>query len=645
MSKQIAPYGTWDSSITPELMVASNIGLSQARVFNGELYWVESRPQEQGRSVICKQALQTSKAASGASAASVDVLPADYNCRTRVHEYGGACYLPTSRGIFFVNFDDQQVYCIDNAGAATKLTNAAGHRFADFDFCEVNHLLIATAERHADNLNEPQNFLVAIDIDSGEVNILHEGHDFYASARLSPDGTQLCWLTWNHPNMPWDGTDLWVAAVTGNQLSSVQHVAGGNTESVFQPEWSPHGSLVYVSDRSNWWNLYAAEDHRCLCDMPAEFGMPQWVFGMRRYAFLDDNTIVTSYTRNSVESIATIHISNGDFNQISRNHSSYDAMHAADGYFCYIAQSPNSFPTLYVSDAQHSDQEQKIISSSTLVIEPAELSTGAAISYPSANGVTAHGFFYAPASARFAAPADELPPLIVMIHGGPTSATHNDLSLKIQFWTSRGFAVFDANYRGSTGYGREYRDALKAQWGVADVEDCDHAVGYLAQQKLIDPARVAIRGGSAGGYTTLAALAGTDAFKAGASLYGVTDLTALATDTHKFESRYLDSLIGPYPEQEALYVKRSPINQVDSINCPVIFLQGLDDKIVPPNQAEMMIDVLTGKGVKVAYVPFEGEGHGFRQSDNIIKAFGAELWFYAQVFGFDAEPVEGVDFI
>lgn len=642
MSKQTAPYGTWDSRITPELMVASNVGLSQARLFNNTLYWVESRPQEQGRSVICKQSIVNDQK----QALTTDILPADYNCRTRVHEYGGASYLPTNRGVFFVNFEDQQIYLIDDTGTVKKLTSAEDTRFADLTFSDTQGLLVAVAEVHRADLSEPQNKLVAVDITSGEFTVMHNGHDFYASASLSPDGKRLCWLTWNHPNMPWDGTDLWAADVSeNNTLESVEHMAGGDTESVFQPEWSPQGRLYFVSDRSNWWNIYTVGAEQSICPMEAEFGMPQWIFGMRRYAFLSEDTIVTSYTANSVEGLATIHTATGEFVELARTHSSYESVYADGSGFCYIAQSSVTFPSLYVAEASDVRAESMIVGSSTLTLSHEDISVGQPISYATADDAVAHGFFYPPRNSKCSPPNGELPPLIVMIHGGPTAATHDDLSLKIQFWTSRGFAVFDSNYRGSTGYGRAYRDALKGQWGVVDVEDCDHAVRYLSEQNLIDSGRVAIRGGSAGGYTTLAALAGTDSFKAGASLYGVSDLTALATDTHKFESRYLDSLIGPYPEQRSLYQERSPINHTDSINSPVIFLQGLDDKVVPPNQAEMMIEVLVKKGIKVAYVPFEGEGHGFRQSENIVKAFNAELWFYAQVFDFDVDDVDGVRFI
>ncbi len=646
--KKAARFGTWSSAITAELMCSSSVGISHARLFDGDVYWLESRPEEQGRSVIVKQSVAVLSQDQKVDTTPVEVIPTQFNCRTQVHEYGGASFLPTEEGVFFVNQADQQVYKAKD-GSVDAVTNVPGTRFADFAYSPQRQMLVAIAETHGADLKEPRNSLVAINTDTGQVSTLQEGQDFYASAGFSPDGNQLCWLSWMHPDMPWDSTELFKANVANkDSLTSVVKVAGGEAESIFQPEWSSGGELYYVSDRSNWWNIYrdTADADQPVCVMDAEFGMPQWVFGMRRYSFVDQHTIVTSYGRAGTDALALIDVRTGKHTDVARPHSSYQSVHCDDGVICYIAQSPTTFSCLYLAAANAPENSEVIVSrSSTVDIDPSNYSQGVSISYPSAGGVEAHGFFYPPVNAGYEGLNDELPPLIVMIHGGPTSSTQNDLSLKIQFWTNRGFAVFDSNYRGSTGFGRKYRDALKTKWGVADVEDCDYGVRYLVSQQLVDQNRVAIRGGSAGGFTALAALAFTDTFKAGASLYGVTDLTALATDTHKFESRYLDSLIGAYPEEKALYESRSPINHADSINCPVIFLQGLEDKVVPPSQAEMMIDVLLKKKLKVAYLPLEGEGHGFRQSESIIKAFGAELWFYGEVFGFDTEDVEGVGFI
>lgn len=649
--KKAARFGTWPSSITAELMCSSSVGISHARLFDGDVYWLESRPEEQGRSVIVKQSLKgviNGEVQSPGMGEPVDVIPANYNCRTQVHEYGGASFLPTAEGVFFVNLADQQVYKATDGGVV-PVTGVANTRFADFAYNPQRRMLVAIAETHDKKLNEPRNSLVSINTENGHVSTLKEGQDFYASASFSPDGNQLCWLSWMHPNMPWDGTELYAASINGQtSLGSVTKVAGGSAESIFQPEWSPSSELFFVSDRSNWWNIYrwSEQGDQPVCSMAAEFGMPQWIFGMRRYSFIDEHTIITSYCQSGSDSLAIVDIGSGLLTDVPRSHSSYQSVHCDSGVVCYIAQSPTTFGCLFVSEiGKLKTSEFTVCQSSSVTVDPCNYSQGVAISYPSAGGVEAHGFFYPPLHADYHGLEGELPPLIVMIHGGPTAATQNDLSLKVQFWTNRGFAVFDSNYRGSTGFGKEYRDALKTQWGVADVEDCDYGVRYLVAEKLVDENRVAIRGGSAGGFTTLAALALTDTFKAGASLYGVTDLTALATDTHKFESRYLDSLIGPYPAEKALYESRSPITHAGSINCPVIFLQGLDDKVVPPSQAEMMIDVLLKNGLKVAYLPFEGEGHGFRQSDSIIEAFAAELWFYGEVFGFEVDKIDGVDFL
>ncbi len=650
--KKTMAYGAWPSQISAELMVSGSIGLSQAMLFDNHVYWLESRPTEQGRSVIMRRPLDGNGRATAEAQA---LVPPDYNCRTRVHEYGGACYLPTHEGVFFVNQSDQQIYRIATDGAITPLTNAADYRFADFAFSARHSMLVCVAERHGADLAEPENLLVSVDLHSGALTVLHSGEDFYASAKFSADGSKLCWISWVHPDMPWDATRLWQADVASSTgLAAVAQIAGGDNESVFQPMWSPRGELFYVSDKSNWWNLYRYADggSQLLCEMEAEFGMPQWVFGMSRYAFADDHTIVTSFSQKGSESLGAIDTATGVMTPLTLAHSSYQSVASNAGVSCYIAQSPTSFPCLYTGKLQdlpggggRAFEEHLVCRSSTIELNTKNFSHGEPISYPTAGGDTAHAFFYAPVNVGYSAAADELPPLIVMIHGGPTSATQNDLSLKIQFWTNRGFAVLDVNYRGSTGFGRRYRDALKTRWGVADVEDCEYGVRYLVEQQRVDSERVAIRGGSAGGYTVLAALAMTSVFKAGASLYGVTDLTALATDTHKFESRYLDSLIGPYPEQESLYIERSPISHADAIECPVIFLQGLDDKVVPPSQAESMIDVLLKNKVKVAYVPFEGEAHGFRKSENICTAFAAELWFYGEVFGFAADNPQDFAFI
>jgi len=630
--KDTAPYGAWPAVITTDLMTSGFKGISEVRFYEGDLYWLESRPQEQGRTAIVKCGID--------GGVVKDLLAEDYSARSRVHEYGGTSFLPTPAGVCFVNQVDQQVYLIDTAQKVVQITSAENMRFADFAFDYANENLIAVAEEHSKDLPEPINRLVSIDLKSGNIQPLHEGEDFYAAPKVSSDGANICWLSWNHPNMPWDGTLLWVAEFDNSVVTNARRVAGGSDESIFQPEWSPAGDLYYVSDKNNWWNLYKwlEAGSEPVVELDAEFGMPLWQLGMTRYGFIDEHTIVSSYCQAGLEFLAFIDTRTNTLETLERPHSGYHSLRTHNGQYCYIAESSTSFPAIYVGDRT---SETLVFSSASVDIDTAHFSVPESVSFPTADGALAHGFFYKPENAVVKAPEDELPPLLVMIHGGPTSATSASLNLKIQYWTNRGFAVLDVNYRGSTGFGRQYRDLLKRNWGVLDVEDCEAGVRYLVSEGLVDKARVAIRGGSAGGFTVLTALALTKAFKAGTSLYGVTDLTALAADTHKFESRYLDSLIGAYPEEKTLYLERSPITHAKSIDVPVLFLQGKDDKVVPPSQAEMMIDSLTSNGIKVAYLAFEGEAHGFRKPETIRCAFGSELWFYGEVFGF--KPVGAVN--
>jgi dipeptidyl aminopeptidase/acylaminoacyl peptidase len=458
---------------------------------------------------------------------------------------------------------------------------------------------------------------------------LASGADFYAYPRISPNGKKLCWIEWNHPDMPWDSTQLYCAD-NHNNLSNQYLVAGAdNNEAIFQPQWSPDNQLYYVSDRNNWWNIYSAE-RGIVLDMPAEFATPLWQFGMSTYDFIDANTIGCLWTQEGIWQCGILHIATGSLDTIDTDFSVMQAACCHRGELTLIAGAsdrsnqivtvrPNTTPTTVHAPA-------------CLTIEQGNLSSPESITYATANNQRVQAFFYAPAHSQYQGMDNELPPVIVICHGGPTGATDCSLNLKIQYWTNRGFAVVDINYRGSTGFGRDYRNALNDAWGVADVEDTEYAINYLVEQNKVDAERCIIRGSSAGGYTVLAALTFTDTFKAGASLYGIGNLETLASDTHKFESRYLDKLVGPYPEQQQIYKERSPIHHIDQLNCPVIFLQGLEDKVVPPNQAKMMVESLKKKGIDVVYVEFPDEGHGFRKSENIIRAMEAELTFYSDVF-------------
>ena len=456
------------------------------------------------------------------------------------------------------------------------------------------------------------------------------GADFYAYPRISPDGKTLSWIQWNHPNMPWDSTELYCADIQQQGLVNQRLIAGSNgDEAIFQPQWSPDNQLYYVSDRNNWWNIYSAENG-IVMQMPAEFATPLWQFGMSTYDFIDSNTIACLWTEQGIWHCGYVDIAKAKLHHVP---CPYRSMHAArchkDSLYM-IAGAPDIADEIVAVSQQ--GKVASIYSPSGLDIEQGNLAIPESINFATADNSSVQAFFYPPTNSQHCGNDKLLPPLITICHGGPTGATDCSLNLKIQYWTNRGFAVVDINYRGSTGFGRDYRNALNGAWGSADIEDTQFAVKYLTAQKKIDPERCIIRGSSAGGYTVLSALTFTDTFKAGASLYGIGNLETLVSDTHKFESRYLDKLVGPYPEQKEVYRQRSPINHIQQLNCPVIFLQGLEDKVVPPNQAELMVNSLKKQGIDVVYVEFADEGHGFRKSENIIRAMESELAFYTAVF-------------
>ncbi len=488
--------------------------------------------------------------------------------------------------------------------------------------------------------------MVGLDLgreDGGRV--LAAGHDFYASPRLSPDGARLAWLAWRHPNMPWDGVELWVAQVAvDGALVDAHIIAGGPTESIFQPEWSPDGVLHFVSDRTGWWNLYRwrAGQVEALCPRAAEFGRPQWVFGMSTYGFLSARELVCTFFQGGKWHLAVLDLVTLVLEEIATPYTELAGLRVAGGRALLWAGSPTEPASLVLLDLAER-QFAVLRCSSGLAVDPGYLSIPQEIQFPTQEGLPVYAYYYPPRNRDFVGPAGEKPPLLVLSHGGPTGAASAILDLDIQFWTSRGFAVVDVNYGGSTGYGRAFRERLAGNWGIVDVDDCVGAALYLAGRGDVDPGRLAIRGGSAGGYTTLSALAFRDVFKAGASHYGVSDLETLATDTHKFESRYLDGLVGPYPARRDLYIERSPIHHTDGLNCALILFQGLDDKVVPPEQSRAMYEAVRAKGLPVAYLAYEGEGHGFRQAANIVRTLEAELYFYSKVFRFDlADPVAPV---
>ncbi len=635
----VASYGSWKSPITSDLIVAGTIGIGQTFLDGDDIYWIEARPEEAGRNVIVR------RTSDGQTA---DVTPPPFNARTRVHEYGGGPYLVNNGVVYFSNFRDQRLYRVVPGSEPQPLTPEVDLRYADGVADGSRNRLILVREDHTDPEREALNTIVGLSLQDGVGDggqVLVSGNDFYSNPRISPDGSKLCWLAWNHPNMPWDGTELWVAEVNEDgSLGERQQIAGGVSESIFQPEWSPDGTLYFISDRTGWWNLYRwrGDQIEPLCPKAAEFAGPQWIFGISTYGFASGNELICTYGETGTSRLARLNLEKLTLEQIELSYPSIGSVRIGNGFAVLGVGSPKEASALLKLDLV-SGQTEVLRRSSELEIDPGYISIPQAIEFPTENGLTAHAFFYPPYNKDFKAPEGERPPLLVKSHGGPTAATSANLSLEIQFWASRGVAVVDVNYGGSTGFGRAYRQRLNGNWGIVDVDDCVNAAKYLIEKGEADGNRLAIDGGSAGGYTTLAVLTFRDLFKAGASYFGVSDIEALAKDTHKFESRYMDSLVGPYPERRDLYVARSPIHFTERLDCALILLQGLEDKVVPPNQAETMYEAVKAKGLPVAYLPFEGEQHGFRQAKNIKRSLDAELYFYSKVFGFDlADPIEPV---
>ncbi len=640
-SPKISPYGSWKSPITSDLIVEGSVGLGQPAFDGDDIYWMEMRPQEAGRNVIVKR---------NPDRVCVDVNHQPFNARTRVHEYGGGDYSVSKGIVCFSNFSDQRIYRLAEPGATPQPLTATGDvRYADSCMDQARGRLICVREDHTTEGAEAVNSIVSVSLEPGNDHgkVLVEGNDFYSTPRLSPDGTQLAWLTWNHPKMPWDGCELWVGEFAEDgSLSSTRWVAGGAAESIFQPEWSPDGVLYFASDRSGWWNLERITSDggiERVCQSKAELGMPQWVFGMSSYAFASPETLVCSHIDHGVSTFATVDVQTGKLTPIDCPYTDIQYLRAAHGHAVFRGGSPTDVAAIVKFDVA-TGQFETLRRSNDLETYPRYFSVPRAIEFPTEGGLTAHGFFYPPQNPDYRAPDNEKPPLIVKSHGGPTAAASTALSLSIEYWTSRGFAVLDVNYGGSTGYGRQYRERLNRKWGIVDVDDCVNGARYLAERGEVDGNRLIITGGSAGGYTTLCALTFRNVFKAGASHFGISNTESMARDTHKYESQYLTGLLGPYPERKDIYYDRSPINFPERLSCPVIFFQGLEDKVVPPDQAETMVDAIRAKGIPVSYVAFAGEQHGFRQAKNIKRALDGELYFYSRVFGFGlAEPVEPVE--
>ncbi|MBP38617.1 MAG: prolyl oligopeptidase family serine peptidase [Dehalococcoidia bacterium] len=632
-AKQTSPYGSWESPISADLITEGGLRLGEVRVDGDDIYWHEGRPEEAGRYVIVKR--------SGDGSTS-EVNPAPFNARNAVHEYGGGAYAVRNGVVYFANWDDQRIYrAVSDGGEPEVITDAPdierNDRFADLQLSNDSSWLLAVREHHYENM-EADNEIVVIATDgSGTVQVLARGHDFYSSPRQNAAGDRICWLSWDHPNMPWDSCELWVADFDTNSgsVSNERLATGGIDTSIVQPEWAPDGTLVFITDESGWWNLSKWSDGRAepLVSEKKDHGGPAWAFGFSTYSFTGGSSVLL---KGSNDKRGVFREFDLDGNQVGETivlHTSIAEVNVGGSSVAYIGASPTSAAEVVVVSLDDGGVTT-LKSSSDIELDSAYFSVPAAITFPTTDNGEAHAFYYPPTNPDYESDGSETPPLLVISHGGPTSATSSSLSLSVQFWTSRGFAVVDVNYRGSTGHGKAFRDALKGNWGVYDTDDCIAAADYLVSQGLADTDRLAIKGGSAGGYTTINALTFEDRFAVGATYYGIADLSVFIGDTHKYESRYLDSLIGPYPEAKQLYYDRSAINFTDQLSCPMIILQGLEDKIVPPSQAEIMASELRDKGIPFSLMMFEGEQHGFRQSKNIKASLEGELYFYGRVMGF-----------
>lgn len=630
-----APFGTWVSPISSHLVAEAQTTLVDVRMDGEDVYWTEGRPTERGRQVLMRL---------GADGAGVDVVPPPFSARTRVHEYGGGAVAVAGGLVCFSNFDDQRLYLLVGNCAPVPLTppvTGSQLRFADGLLDVDRHAWIGVREDHRPAETQATNTLVTLSLNAqSDGTVLAQGQDFYASPRLSPDGTQLAWLSWNHPAMPWMSTQLWVAHFDGRALSAPVCVAGGPEESVFQPEWSPDGLLHFVSDRSGWWNLYRRDaDGHCtgVCPMAAEFGRAQWVCGMSTYAFLSAQELVCSYIEDGIGKLARLGLADGRLTPLPLPWTEFSAIRAHGNKIVFRAAGPATAGAVVVLDAASNQvtlaRDTSIVTADATMRD--HISEPRLLEFPASNGDTAFALFYPPTNPAYTGPPGALPPLLVRCHGGPTSSASRGLDLRTQFWTSRGIAVVDVDYGGSTGYGRAYRDRLRSRWGLVDAADCAAAASYLATRSEIDADRVVITGSSAGGFTVLTCLTHADPalrslFKAGSSHYGVSDPEALARDTHRFESRYLDWLIGPLSDRQT-YIDRAPVRHADRLAVPVAFFQGAQDKVVPPEQSEGMVAALRKQGITALYLVFADEQHGFRQSTNIRWALDAEHYFYSAV--------------
>ena len=620
------PYGTWESLITSEMLVGGAVRLGEIVTDGDDVWWAESRPDEGGRTVIVRNGKdQTDKKT---------------NVRTLVHEYGGSAWSVRNGTLVYSQYLDQRLYRRDKSGDSIPLTPESetqqSYRYADGRITNNEDWYVCVRETHTSSDEEPSNEIVAVPLDgSQQIRVLVSGPDFVSSPRVSKEGNQIAWVQWNHPNMPWDDTQLCIASLEEMVLSN-QKVTKSKAESFFQPEWDDQGNLHVVSDRNNWWNLFRVDqstneiDLTSLTNIEAEIGLPQWVFGQSRYAFVGDE-IWFVYREAGIDKLATLS-SNGQFEQIKIDATEIESVtNYQDGIVATVSSWKAESSVMFIN----SEEVRPLSKTRDLDIGESWFPVPETFTYQTSGSEKAHALFYSPTNPEYEIHKNENPPLIVLAHGGPTGSARRQLQLSIAYWTSRGFGVADVDYRGSTGYGRLYRNSLRNSWGLADVEDCVAVAKHLVAQKKVDKNRLAIKGGSAGGFTVLAALTFHDTFTAGASRYGIADLAILAKDTHKFESRYLDRLVGKWPEDEEIYKQRSPIHHIEQLSTPMVILQGSEDPIVPPNQAHLMAKKLKENDIPHALIEFSDEGHGFRKAPNITKAIESELAFFAQIFNFE----------
>jgi len=630
--QKVAPFGAWKSPITA-LVAARNVGLSEVFVDQDMFYWVETRPEQHGRRTIVAHENRTG--------ATMDVTPTDFDVGTRVYEYGGGSYTAFDGELFFSNFDDMRVYRQRRDSRPRPVTpNNSRFRYADFTVDKTRNCILCVREEHGLRHGEVANTLVTLSLDKpGEGTVISAGNDFYLSPRLSPDGSTLAWVTWNFPNMPWDGSELWTADVgMDGALGKKVRIAGGFDESVLQPEWASDGTLYFVSDRSGWWNILRFRESRVenMHKMKAEFGEPQWQLGLSAYA-ISSRHLVCAYISDGTYHLATIDLEDKKLDTLADfPFTEISYVRARGETAAFIASSPLIPSSIVKLDLSRRDWSVLRKSSEATILHD-YLSFPQTIAFPSRRNLTAHAFYYPPKNKGYGSPKGEKPPLIVKVHGGPTSAATVSFDLQIQFFTSRGFAVLDVNYGGSTGYGRKYRERLNGTWGVTDVEDCTNGAKFICRRGKADRRKLLIRGGSAGGFTTLASLAFKKIYRAGACYYGISDLETWARDTHKFESQYLDKMVGPYPHKRELYLKRSPARFTERISSPLLILQGLDDKVVPPTQSRTVVNKMRKRRLPVRYLEFEREGHGFHTADHIEKALQSELCLYAETLGISLE--------